>query len=59
MAAATPATAGRRTHVVRSGDTLISIAERYDVTPQAIRRTNGISDPNFLRIGQRLVIPMP
>ena len=59
MAAATAATAGRRTHVVRSGDTLISIAERYDVTPQAIRRTNRISDPNFLRIGQRLVIPSP
>ena len=56
---ATPAVARGRTYVVRPGDTLTSIAERYDVTPQAIRRTNRISDPNFLRIGQRLVIPMP
>jgi LysM repeat protein len=54
--AAVPDNAGG-TYVVRSGDTLNSIAARYGVSPSTLARTNGISNPNRIYIGQRLVIP--
>jgi len=44
------------TYVVRSGDTLNSIAARFGVSPSALARANGISNPNKIYIGQRLVI---
>ena len=44
-------------HVVRRGETLVSIAARFGVTPQSIRRLNHIKDPNLIHVGQRLVIP--
>jgi nucleoid-associated protein YgaU len=47
------------TYVVKAGDTLLSIAERYGVTAAAIQRENDISDPNLIRVGQRLTIPAP
>ncbi len=54
----TPApTAEVRKHVVQSGDTLLGIALQYDTTTQAIMEANNLSDPNFLRVGQELVIP--
>lgn len=43
-------------YVVRSGDTLFSIARRYGTTVQAIRAANGLTN-NTIRVGQRLVIP--
>ena len=46
-----------RIHLVRRGDTLISIAARYGVTVAAIRGANEIDDPNLIIVGQRLVIP--
>ena len=45
------------THIVKAGESLISIAADYGVTPQAIRRTNGLKDANLLRVGQKLIIP--
>jgi LysM repeat protein len=59
---ATPAsTAGPaptfQTYVVRSGDTLGGIANRFGTTVRAIADLNGISDPTRLQIGQRLLIP--
>lgn len=45
------------THVVQSGQTLDSIARRYGVSASSIATANGISDPNRIRIGQRLTIP--
>jgi membrane-bound lytic murein transglycosylase D len=45
-----------RTHTVASGETLWSIARRYDVTPEQIRRANRM-DSDLVRLGQRLVIP--
>lgn len=63
-ASATPAPTARPTpaptatiYVVASGDTLSSIASRFGVSVQAIISANGLSDPNTLSIGQRLVIP--
>jgi LysM repeat protein len=44
-------------HVVQRGQTLASIALRYGTTAAAIAARNGISNPNFIYVGQRLVIP--
>ena len=43
-------------YVVQKGDTLYSIAQRYDTTPTAIINKNNLTDTT-LRIGQQLVIP--
>ncbi|HVS12454.1 MAG TPA: LysM peptidoglycan-binding domain-containing protein [Thermoanaerobaculia bacterium] len=42
------------THVVRSGDTLSTIASRHGVSTGSLMRVNGLSDPDRLRVGQRL-----
>jgi LysM repeat protein len=44
-------------HVVQRGDTLASIAQRYQVSMRDLAANNGIVNPNIIRIGQRLVIP--
>ena len=46
-------------HTVVPGDNLTLIAARYGVTPEALASINGISNVNFLRIGQVLRIPSP
>jgi LysM repeat protein len=55
-AAPEPATSNG-TIVVHTGDTLNSIAARYGVSPSTLARANGITNPNRIYIGQRLVIP--
>jgi LysM repeat protein len=54
--AAPAAVTSNGTYVVRSGDTLNSIAARFGVSPSVLARANGISNPNKIYIGQRLVI---
>jgi LysM repeat protein len=44
-------------HVVQRGETLSSIAARYGTTVNAIVRTNGLSNANYVYAGQRLTIP--
>ena len=44
-------------HVVESGETLLSIAFDYGVNLQTLQTANAIENPQFLRVGQRLVIP--
>ncbi len=44
-------------YIVQFGDTLNSIALRFGITAQDLQDANGITDPNSLQIGQRLVIP--
>lgn len=51
------ATVDAATHVVRKGDTLSTIAQSYQVTVDAIKKANEITDPNKIRIGQKLEIP--
>ncbi len=41
-------------YTVERGDTLYSIARRYGIDPRAVARENGLSNPNDLRVGQRL-----
>ena len=44
-------------HVVRSGETLFSIAQHYGTTVEAIAQANHIADPRQIQVGQQLVIP--
>ncbi|MDY7076282.1 MAG: FxLYD domain-containing protein [Chloroflexota bacterium] len=44
-------------HIVQEGDVLGSIAYQYGVSVQAIQAANGIENPQFLQIGQELIIP--
>ncbi len=48
---------GGGVHVVRQGETLYSIARRYGTSVAAITSANGLRNPNFIWVGQRLVIP--
>ncbi|MHB8874702.1 MAG: phage tail tip lysozyme [Myxococcaceae bacterium] len=45
------------TYTVRSGDTLSRLAARYHTSVSALARTNHISNPNLIRVGQRLTVP--
>lgn len=45
-------------HVVRQGETLSEIAQRYRVSVSLIRAANNNVDPKRLKIGRRLVIPV-
>lgn len=44
-------------YVVKAGDTLLEIAERFGVDPESIVRYNGLADPDDLSPGQELTIP--
>ncbi len=44
-------------HVVRSGETLTIIAQKYGVTVDAIAQANGLSNADAIFVGQQLVIP--
>jgi len=46
-------------HTVQPGDTLYSIAQQYDTTPEAISQVNGLVNPNQIVVGQELKIPTP
>ena len=48
-----------RTHTVRSGDTLWSIARRYGVSLDVLASVNRLANPDALQLGQRIVIPVP
>lgn len=45
------------THIVQWGDSLNSIAERYQVSPLMISQANNLTNPNLLSVGQSLLIP--
>ena len=44
-------------HTVKPGETLYGIARLYGTTVLALQTANGISNPNIILAGQRLVIP--
>ncbi len=45
-------------HVVEAGDTVLGIAQRYNVAVDDIMRANELETASSLRIGQKLVIPI-
>lgn len=48
---------GPRVYVVHCGDTLTKIARWYGTSVWAICRANNIWNPNYIYVGQRLIIP--
>lgn len=50
--------AGIKTHVVRKGENVWRISQRYDSTVDAIVRANGLRDSTAIRVGQRLAVPV-
>mgnify|MGYP003586887607 CR=1 FL=1 len=49
----------RKTHVVKEGETLTSIAKQHGTTVQALQliNNNKIEDPNVINVGQKIKIP--
>ncbi|HVW91358.1 MAG TPA: peptidoglycan DD-metalloendopeptidase family protein [Devosia sp.] len=52
-----PGGSGTYTHVIRSGESLYTIARHYGVTAQAIMQASNIGAPDKIHVGQRVVIP--
>lgn len=44
-------------YIVQPGDSLSSIASRFNISLAELMNANGISDPNLLDAGQQLIIP--
>ncbi|MDY7229570.1 LysM peptidoglycan-binding domain-containing protein [Hyalangium rubrum] len=44
-------------HSVQRGDTLTKLAKKYGTTVDALVQKNNISNPNLIRVGQKLIIP--
>lgn len=49
---------GVTVYTVKKGDTLSQIAAKYGTTYQAIAAYNGIKNPNVIRVGQKIKIPV-
>src|SRR5688572_20597110 len=47
---------GTTTYMVQAGDTLFSIARRFNTTVDTLIALNGITNPNLLNIGQVLIV---
>ncbi len=46
-----------RTYEVQAGDTLAGIARRFGLSAAALLQANGITNPDLIRVGQKLVVP--
>jgi peptidoglycan DL-endopeptidase LytF len=46
-------------YTVQSGETLLQIARQFDVRSDAIAQASGLDDPNKLRVGAVLKVPLP
>lgn len=45
------------THVVQPGDTLTSLAERWNTSVARIAEANGVADPDMIYVGMKLLVP--
>ncbi|NMA99187.1 MAG: M23 family metallopeptidase, partial [Phyllobacteriaceae bacterium] len=45
------------THTIAGGESLYTIARKYDVTTQSIVLANGLSSPDKIVVGQKITIP--
>jgi len=50
------ATASEVVYIVKSGDTLSIIASRYGLTVTELMSLNGLTNPNWIYVGQRIVV---
>ncbi len=48
-----------KSYLVQNGDTLYSIAWRFGIDFRSLSRWNRLSDPNLIRVGQRLQLRAP
>jgi len=46
-----------KTHIIRAGESLGTIANDYDTTVRALVKRNGIANPSIVRPGQELIVP--
>jgi LysM repeat protein len=44
-------------HTIAAGQSLLTIANQYNVTIASLQEANGILDPRMLQVGQQLIIP--
>jgi len=51
-----PSKAGGRTHIISHGDTLLEIAQRYQVNVGSLKAVNGLENSR-IKLGQKLKIP--
>jgi murein DD-endopeptidase MepM/ murein hydrolase activator NlpD len=56
-AAANSNSGGTYTHTIAGGESLYTIARKYDVTTQAIVLANNLSSPDKIVVGQKVIIP--
>lgn len=56
---AKPTPASGTEYIVQKGDTLFSIAKRFNVKMSDLQAINNIADPNVIKVGQKLIIPAP
>ncbi len=45
-------------YIVQSGDNLSSIASKFEVSLEDLMRANGLTDPDYVLVGQELLIPI-
>jgi LysM repeat protein len=48
---------GTSIYVIRAGDTLSTIANRFNTTIGTLTQLNGITNPNLIFSGQRMIVP--
>jgi peptidoglycan-N-acetylglucosamine deacetylase len=45
-------------YVIAAGDTMSGIAKKFGVTMQALLSANNLTDPNLVRVGQKIKVPI-
>jgi LysM repeat protein len=55
---APPTTVPMAEYVIASGDTMSGIAKKFGVTMQALLAANNLTDPNLVRVGQKIKVPV-
>lgn len=55
---APPTTVPMAEYIIASGDTMSGIAKKFGVTMQALLSANNLTDPNLVRVGQKVKVPI-
>ena len=45
-------------YIIAAGDTMSGIAKKFGVTMQALLLANKVTDPNLVRVGQKIKVPI-